>query len=39
MDVNEFLDGEELTGRHAAIVFTAWLGFVVVGAFGLTFAF
>lgn len=39
MEVNEFLDGEELTGKHAAIVFTAWLAFVVVGAFALTFVF
>lgn len=37
METNEFLDGEALTGKHAAIVFGLWLGIVVVGAFVLTF--
>lgn len=37
METNELLDGEALTGKHAAIVFALWLGFVVVGALLLTF--
>ena len=37
MDIGEFLDGQELTGKHAAIVFSLWLGLVVIGAFVLTF--
>ncbi len=37
METNELLDGEELTGKHAAIVFGLWIGLVIVGAFVLTF--
>ncbi len=37
MEVSEFLDGEALTGSHAAIIFALWLGIVMVGAFVLTF--
>jgi tetrahydromethanopterin S-methyltransferase subunit B len=38
METNELLDGESLTGTHAAIVFGLWIGLVIVGAFVLTFA-
>lgn len=37
MEISEFLDGEVLTGTHAAIIFALWLGLVTVSAFVLTF--
>ena len=38
MQVSEFLDGESLNGKQAAIIFFLWLGFVLVAGFGLVFA-
>ncbi len=37
MELSEFLDGEELTGQHAAIIFSVWICLVLTGAFVLTF--
>ncbi len=35
MDVNEFLEGESLTGRQAAIIFFGFLTIILVAAFFL----
>ena len=37
MQLAEFFDGEALTGTHAALIFSVWIGLVMVGAFFLTF--
>ena len=37
MQIEEFLNGESLTGTHAAIIFSVWIGLVVIGALILTF--
>lgn len=35
MPSNEFLDGESLTGRQAAIIFFAFLSFIVLSGVAL----
>ncbi|WP_284145779.1 hypothetical protein [Natrinema salinisoli] len=35
MDINEFLDGESLTGRQAGLVFIGFLSFVVLSGVAL----
>ncbi|WP_279387661.1 hypothetical protein [Natrarchaeobius chitinivorans] len=38
MGVTEFLNGGSLTGNQAAVIFVAWLGFVIGGGFLLVFS-
>ncbi|WP_279387172.1 hypothetical protein [Natrarchaeobius oligotrophus] len=38
MRVNEFLNGESLTGNQAAAIFVVWLGIVLAGGFLLVFS-
>ena len=35
MDLNEFLEGETLTGRQALIIFLAFLLLIIIAAFFL----
>ncbi|WP_277520831.1 hypothetical protein [Natrinema salsiterrestre] len=35
MDINEFLDGESLTGRQAGLIFIGFLSFVVLSGVAL----
>lgn len=35
MNVDEFLDGESLTGRQAAIIFFSFLGIIVLSGIAL----
>lgn len=35
MDVDEFLDGESLTGRQAGIIFVSFLALIILSGFAL----